>query len=180
MKKIIITGGTGYIGSAFISLFDSLYDIESLSRSNGFYIHNADPILQKLSTADIFINLASTSRDTQTHLLHRSFEMWKHDPEKIILNVGSCSGLGFRFPGMPSEGPWEYASSKASLYHAFNQYLQQYINKDRNTCQVKMITVGLTDSGPNKGKPGALSTDIVACEMQRLLESQYNHHSILI
>ena len=178
-KKIAITGGAGGIGSAFTELYVSIYNIESISISTGYNVQWTNEILRKISDADIFINLA-TYRDSQTMLLHGAYELWKAHPEKLILNVGSCAGLGFRFPITSHAGPWDYASSKAALYCAFDQCLQDHITSRKTTCQVKMITFGPANAGPCAGAPGALDTAIIAKEMQRLIETQEQYHSVLI
>jgi hypothetical protein len=131
-----------------------------------------------MSDSDIFINLA-TYKDSQAMLLHGAYKLWNTCPNKLILNIGSCAGLGFRFPTSPI-GPWDYASTKAALYCAFDQCLQDHINNNKNTCQVKMITFGPADAGPNLGKAGALGTDVIAKEMQRLIETQEHYHSVLL
>ena len=178
-KKILITGGTGGIGGTFTQMYEDIYHIESISRSTGHNVHFTNHILRKISDADIFINLA-TYRDSQTMLLHGAYALWRSHPEKLILNVGSCAGLGFRFPVTSRVGPWDYASSKASLYCAFDQCLQDHITNNKSTCQVKMITFGPANAGPCAGHPGALDTAIIAKEMQRLIETQEHYHSVLI
>jgi short-subunit dehydrogenase involved in D-alanine esterification of teichoic acids len=178
-KKIAITGGAGGIGSAFTQLYGNVYSIKSLSRTTGHHIQFTNRILRELLDSDIFINLA-TYRDSQTMLLHGAYKLWKDCPKKLILNVGSCAGLGLRFPISSPIGPWDYASTKAALYCAFDQCLQDHITNDKTTCQVKMITFGPADAGPNLGKAGVLGTDIIAKEMQRLIETQEHYHSVLL
>ena len=175
--KLVITGGRGGIGSAFTKKYSDRYDIVSLSRRTGHDIINYRCVLQQLSDADIFVNLATTMFHHQTVLLHYAYEFWKEYPNKIILNIGSCSALGLRFPDISPTGPWMYASSKASLYSQFDQCLQDSIN--HQACQVKMLTIGPTNAGPNLNKPRTLDPTIVADEMYRLLNHSYLYHSML-
>ena len=178
MKRLVMTGGRGGIGSAFVSRYGDCYDIRSLSRRSGHDIVSHARILPHILGADIFVNLASTQFDHQSILLHHCYNMWRAEPDKIILNIGSCSGLDLRFPDTSPEGPWLYASSKSGLYNLFHQCLQDHIN--HRSCRVKMLTIGPTNAGPNLGRPNTLDPNTVADEMYRLLTTPSLYHSVLL
>lgn len=87
--KVAITGHTAGIGKRAYERLSP--DIRGFSRSNGYNINNpADRhrIIMESADCDLFINNA-TSGYGQTALFIDLFKVWRDDPNKTIINVGS-------------------------------------------------------------------------------------------
>lgn len=87
--KYAITGHTQGIG---LEIYNRLSpNIIGFSRSNGFDISKAETrekIIKMSKNVDIFINNAHNSFD-QTLMFLELWNIWKNEPKKTIINVGS-------------------------------------------------------------------------------------------
>lgn len=176
---MIITGGMGDIGSSFIKFADSKFIIESISRSNNYNIENTELILQKSVSADVFINLAHY-KFNQSILCHTMYKLWCDKKEKLILNIGSCAGKGRRFNSSPHKDMWFYETQKVSLYNTFEQCLQHHIVNNKQTCKVKMLTIGPVQGKIHDSSKTSLTCETVAKHMIELIENDQLYESTLI
>src|SRR5882672_7402898 len=108
MKKIVIVGGTGFIGKYLQAKFDALnYIVVIVSRQKGFVNRDAEgKIIKALNGAEMLINLAGrsvncryneknkaeilSSRTGTTALLGKAIQQCDHPP-KLWINAGTAT-----------------------------------------------------------------------------------------
>ena len=86
--KVAITGHTQGIGRAIADLYP---DHIGFSRSNGYDISvetSREQIVHESLDSDIFINNAVIDH-CQTKMFMEIFDVWKHNPNKTIVNINS-------------------------------------------------------------------------------------------
>lgn len=94
--KVAITGHSRGLGAALVSSFQTYYndvEIVGFSRSNGYDISDPkvqDAIIIESQDCEIFVNNAY-SGFAQADLLVKLLDVWKHIPDKWIINVGSLA-----------------------------------------------------------------------------------------
>jgi hypothetical protein len=79
---IAITGHTNGLGKL---IYDN-FDIDGFSRSTGHDVNDIDSIIDSVKDYKVFINNVATN---QTEICKRLWELWKDDPSKKIINIGS-------------------------------------------------------------------------------------------
>ena len=87
IKKIIphsiaITGHTSGLGKL---LYDN-FNMDGFSRSNNYDVNDIDNIVLSVKDHSIFINNVNKN---QVEICKRLWELWKEDPSKKIINIGS-------------------------------------------------------------------------------------------
>ena len=90
--KIALTGHSKGIGAAvYKDLVAKNYEVFGYSRSNGWDIKDTDPVANEIANADCFINNAHSFQHgwAQTELLRKVWLLWKGNPSKIIITIGS-------------------------------------------------------------------------------------------
>lgn len=89
-KKVAITGHSQGIGLSFAKWFrDRNHTVIGFSRSNGYDIKDADPIIDQAHDCQIFVNNAWQGFDQST-LIYRLHDRWLGDREKLIIVVSSA------------------------------------------------------------------------------------------
>jgi NAD(P)-dependent dehydrogenase (short-subunit alcohol dehydrogenase family) len=92
--KIALTGHSKGIGAAvFKDLTAKNHEVFGYSRTNGWDIKNTDRVADEIAVADCFINNAHSFQYgwAQTELLRKIWLLWKDDPSKTIITIGSYS-----------------------------------------------------------------------------------------
>ena len=90
--KIALTGHSKGIGAAvYKDLVAKNYEVFGYSRSNGWDIKDTDRVASEIINCDCFINNAHSFQHgwAQTELLRKVWLIWKSDPSKIIITIGS-------------------------------------------------------------------------------------------
>lgn len=90
--KIALTGHSKGIGAAvFKDLVAKNYEVFGYSRSNGWDIKDTNRVANEIASADCFINNAHSFQYgwAQTELLRKVWLLWKDDPSKTIITIGS-------------------------------------------------------------------------------------------
>ena len=90
--KIALTGHSKGIGAAvFEDLVAKNYEVFGYSRSNGWDIKDTNRVANEIAGADCFINNAHSFQHgwAQTELLRKVWLLWKDDPSKTIITIGS-------------------------------------------------------------------------------------------
>lgn len=139
MNKIVaITGHTSGIGKGIYERlkYDG-WEVLGFSRSNNYDITDSaasERIIQESTTADIFINNAEY-KISQTDLLYGLFKFWRYEEEKIILNIGSVSGIEVKNFVHP------YSAHKATLEAACKQ-----LQNTEHKCRIINLRPGWVDT----------------------------------
>jgi len=139
MKKILVTGQQG-LASAIAHAFKP-DQVTTVSRSSGHDIHQWQSWIDQFLSYDVFVNNAYCAF-SQTEILMHLAESWRHDPDKVIVNIGSMVIDYKRSTGDDADF-WPYRLHKQSLDLAFSRLARQ--------CQCRVVMIN----------PGPIDTDMV-------------------
>jgi hypothetical protein len=81
-NHIAITGHTSGLGKILYEAFN----MDGFSRSNGYNVNDIDDIILAVKDHKVFIN---NVQHNQVEILQRLWNLWKDDPHKKIINIGS-------------------------------------------------------------------------------------------
>ena len=132
MVQIAITGHSRGLGGYLAKELSFGHDvILPLSR-----IEDISSVVDEIRCCDVFINNAY-SGFSQVELFLSLYRLWRCDPSKLIINIGSRAAepnisLGF-----------EYSSSKAALMHAVKSAV--FLDESK-LCRVSLLNLGLLNS----------------------------------
>ena len=133
---IAITGHTKGIGLAVAQWFmDRNHTVIGFSRSNGFNVkYDAQRIANIAVDADVFINNANLHVG-QVELLYAFYDLWKDDPTKTILSIGSNA----------SDGNKSYRAPYAVYKAALDKTVEQLQNTEA-ACRIMNLRPGYVDT----------------------------------
>lgn len=131
--KIAITGTNG-IAKATHELLCKNHNVSMLDKKN-YNINNVELWATEFFDYDIIINCAY-SGFAQTKVLENFYNMWKTNPSKKIINIGSMITTYTRTQKELNDLYWDYRVHKQALELSFNSMVTN------TQCEIKLINFG--------------------------------------